>query len=147
MDVDDVFDWLQWGVLTFAFLALVLVVLMLMLTGIVKLVRHLRHHRRNNSKKTGLLSTEQLLASVPDVPYKGIPPDEPGAGDECVICQAAYEVDERCLVLPKCNHMFHKPCIATWLRKHVTCPLCRAIVVALVSDQQTKLNAAAEIMV
>ncbi|KAK3119577.1 hypothetical protein QOZ80_9AG0672430 [Eleusine coracana subsp. coracana] len=138
MDVDDVFDWLQWGVLTFAFLAMVLVVTMLMLTGIAEFVRYLRRHRRNRNKKG------QLLATVPEVPYKGmIPPD---AADECVICQAAYEVDERCLVLPKCNHMFHKPCIATWLRKHVTCPLCRAVVVALVPDQQTKLNAA-EIMV
>lgn len=29
-------------------------------------------------------------------------------------------------LLPKCAHAFHVPCIDTWLRAHVNCPLCRS---------------------
>nr|CAB3462861.1 unnamed protein product [Digitaria exilis] len=43
-------------------------------------------------------------------------------------CVTPYESGEACSVLPACTHMFHKPCVAKWLRKRNTCPLCRATV-------------------
>lgn len=122
MDVNDLFDWLTWGVLAFA--------------------EAISRIRRRRSKAP--LSTDQLLATVPDVPYEPGPASAAADGNRdttCVICLAAYEVGESCFVLPNCKHMFHKACIATWFRKHVTCPLCRAIVVADLPERQ-KLNAA-----
>jgi E3 ubiquitin-protein ligase ATL6/9/15/31/42/55 len=49
----------------------------------------------------------------------------------CVICRAEYEAGERCGVLPRCAHVFHKNCIAAWLRHHTTCPICNAPVLLL----------------
>jgi hypothetical protein len=102
MDVDDLLDWLTWGVITFTFVAMVLAALALIVIGIAEII----YHRRK--------CTDQLLASIPDVPYKKElpPPADGGAAgtaaddDRCVICQEAYEVDERCSVLPRCDHMF-----------------------------------------
>jgi hypothetical protein len=105
MDVDDLLDWLTWGVITFTFVAMVLAALALIVIGIAEIIYHLRRRK----------CTDQLLASIPDVPYKELPPPADGGAagtaaddDRCVICQEAYEVDERCSVLPRCDHMFRR---------------------------------------
>jgi len=41
---------------------------------------------------------------------------------ECSICLG--EIINKYTIL-KCNHVFHKNCINAWLKKHVTCPMCR----------------------
>ncbi|CAM0950471.1 unnamed protein product [Alopecurus aequalis] len=47
----------------------------------------------------------------------------------CVICMDPYEAGgDGCSVLPACGHMFHSGCVATWLRRNRTCPLCRATI-------------------
>ncbi|CAD6243974.1 unnamed protein product [Miscanthus lutarioriparius] len=51
-----------------------------------------------------------------------------GASD-CTICHGEIQDGELLRLLPKCAHAFHVQCIDTWLRAHVTCPLCRANVV------------------
>ena len=44
--------------------------------------------------------------------------------DTCAICIEGYtEVDES--ITLECNHKFHKPCIMTWFKKELNCPLCR----------------------
>ncbi|KAL4644206.1 hypothetical protein ACB092_02G147100 [Castanea dentata] len=44
----------------------------------------------------------------------------------CAICLAEYVHGEEVRVLPKCKHMYHKPCIDQWLvSKSLQCPLCR----------------------
>ena len=44
----------------------------------------------------------------------------------CAICLAEYVHGEEVRVLPKCKHMYHKPCIDQWLvLKSLHCPLCR----------------------
>ena len=41
---------------------------------------------------------------------------------ECAIC--LEEIKDKKLIVLKCNHIFHKKCINTWLKKNETCP-CR----------------------
>lgn len=50
-------------------------------------------------------------------------------GTECSVCLSEFEEDENLRLLPKCNHAFHLPCIDTWLRSHINCPMCRAPIV------------------
>ncbi|XP_074576319.1 RING-H2 finger protein ATL52-like [Curcuma longa] len=47
----------------------------------------------------------------------------------CSVCLGEFCDGDRVRLLPKCAHAFHVPCIDTWLRAHVNCPLCRAPVV------------------
>lgn len=44
---------------------------------------------------------------------------------ECSICLEDFVEGESCQVLPVCNHIFHANCIGHWLRKKLTCPVCR----------------------
>ncbi|KAG8082203.1 hypothetical protein GUJ93_ZPchr0014g47493 [Zizania palustris] len=48
-----------------------------------------------------------------------------GAAD-CSVCLGEFQDGEFVRLLPKCGHAFHVPCIDTWLRAHVNCPLCRS---------------------
>ncbi|KAL5854999.1 hypothetical protein ACOSQ4_004801 [Xanthoceras sorbifolium] len=50
-------------------------------------------------------------------------------GTECSVCLNEFQEDETLRLLPKCNHAFHIPCIDTWLRSHINCPMCRAPIV------------------
>ncbi|XP_028792803.1 RING-H2 finger protein ATL54-like [Neltuma alba] len=50
-------------------------------------------------------------------------------GTECSVCLNEFQEGETLRLLPKCNHAFHIPCIDTWLRSHINCPLCRAGIV------------------
>ena len=50
-------------------------------------------------------------------------------GSDCSVCLSEFEEDENLRLLPKCNHAFHLPCIDTWLRSHINCPMCRAPIV------------------
>ncbi|XP_019163042.1 PREDICTED: probable E3 ubiquitin-protein ligase RHY1A [Ipomoea nil] len=50
-----------------------------------------------------------------------------GAEEEslsCSICWEEFSVGVNIMPLP-CSHTFHHSCIATWLEKQATCPLCR----------------------
>ncbi|MQL74090.1 hypothetical protein Taro_006439 [Colocasia esculenta] len=49
---------------------------------------------------------------------------------DCAVCLGEFGDGEPLRLLPKCSHAFHVPCIDTWLRSHVNCPLCRAPVLA-----------------
>ncbi|KAF3442101.1 hypothetical protein FNV43_RR16017 [Rhamnella rubrinervis] len=44
---------------------------------------------------------------------------------ECSICLEDFVEGESCQVLPVCNHIFHANCIDHWLKKKLTCPVCR----------------------
>ena len=50
-------------------------------------------------------------------------------GTDCSICLGEFAEGETLRLLPKCSHAFHLPCIDTWLRSHVNCPLCRAPII------------------
>ncbi|XP_071788203.1 uncharacterized protein [Asterias amurensis] len=43
---------------------------------------------------------------------------------KCSICHSEYELYETLAELP-CTHFFHPTCVAIWLKKSGTCPVCR----------------------
>ncbi len=49
---------------------------------------------------------------------------EAGTGNECSICQDRFSNP---IKLP-CDHIFCEDCVAEWLERENTCPLCRAVV-------------------
>ncbi|KAF8379693.1 hypothetical protein HHK36_029137 [Tetracentron sinense] len=46
-------------------------------------------------------------------------------GITCPICLSEYCPNETLRCIPECKHCFHADCIDEWLRKNVTCPVCR----------------------
>ncbi|KAF8027199.1 hypothetical protein BT93_E0189 [Corymbia citriodora subsp. variegata] len=49
----------------------------------------------------------------------------------CSVCLSEFQEDESIRLLPKCTHVFHVPCIDTWLKSHSNCPLCRSDVISV----------------
>lgn len=45
---------------------------------------------------------------------------------ECTICFEKKLQDE--MMKTKCNHIFCSTCLNYWLKKNITCPICRQIV-------------------
>jgi len=104
-------------------------VLAVALTALVVILHHsITYLGRRFGKAPPPPFIEDLLQSIPDVAYQELPDAGGDDRDSCVICVTPYEAGEACSVLPGCTHMFHKPCVARWLRKKNTCPLCRATV-------------------
>jgi len=68
-----------------------------------------------------------------------------GAAD-CSVCLGEFHDGELVRLLPKCGHAFHVPCIDTWLRAHVNCPLCRSDVLdpAVTAGEETGSNPPAD---
>ncbi|KAL3309912.1 hypothetical protein Ciccas_011535 [Cichlidogyrus casuarinus] len=44
--------------------------------------------------------------------------------EKCSVCFDEYSTGDNCIQLV-CQHVFHEPCISTWLKRHGTCPVCR----------------------
>ncbi|ESQ43313.1 hypothetical protein EUTSA_v10015563mg [Eutrema salsugineum] len=42
----------------------------------------------------------------------------------CSICLVDYEKGDKITTLPPCNHIYHKDCIAQWLKKSTICCVC-----------------------
>ncbi|KAE8788287.1 RING-H2 finger protein ATL52 [Hordeum vulgare] len=70
---------------------------------------------------------EAAIDSIAVTPYRA------GSGllgaADCSVCLGEFNDGELVRLLPKCGHAFHVPCIDTWLRAHVNCPLCRSDVI------------------
>lgn len=50
--------------------------------------------------------------------------------DKCVICMSEFaSKDAICLLKCHCEHIYHASCIAEWLNKRSTCPICRAPII------------------
>nr|GMD60082.1 E3 ubiquitin-protein ligase At4g11680-like [Ipomoea batatas] len=51
--------------------------------------------------------------------------DEDEDGECCSICLEGFMRGMVITKLPPCSHRFHNACIAQWLHKNPTCPICR----------------------
>ena len=51
-------------------------------------------------------------------------PDNINNNTKCVICLSDFEIGDQVSALP-CCHVFHTECIASWLKKHCQCPVCK----------------------
>ncbi len=45
----------------------------------------------------------------------------------CPICCIDFEVGEKVVDVSSCLHTFHEQCIVDWLKKNITCPMCRGV--------------------
>ena len=61
---------------------------------------------------------DETLETLPEVKCQE-------TGKACSICLTDFELDETCLQLPKCGHLFHGECVKTWLKINKVCPTCR----------------------
>jgi hypothetical protein len=79
-------------------------------------------HHVWNIRTVGL--DEASISSIAVTRYRA------GAGllgaSDCSVCLGEFQDGELVRLLPKCAHAFHVPCIDTWLRAHVNCPICRS---------------------
>ncbi|XP_051217612.1 uncharacterized protein [Lolium perenne] len=71
---------------------------------------------------------EAAIESIAATRYRAGAPGLLGKAD-CSVCLGEFADGELLRLLPKCGHAFHVPCIDTWLRAHVNCPLCRSDVI------------------
>lgn len=81
------------------------------------------HEPWHTSTTTGL--HDALIKSIAVFKYKKGVGSSVGVTD-CSVCLSEFQEDESVRLLPKCSHVFHAPCIDTWLKSHSSCPLCRA---------------------
>ncbi|XP_006661334.2 E3 ubiquitin-protein ligase RING1-like [Oryza brachyantha] len=83
---------------------------------------------------------EATITSIATAEYRaGV-----GWGGDCAVCLGEFRDGELVRLLPRCAHPFHAPCIDTWLRAHVNCPLCRSPVVVPSDLPATATEADAE---
>lgn len=61
--------------------------------------------------------------------------DPSGSADACSICLDEYDALDRLYRLP-CGHVFHQPCIDTWVANHTQCPLCNQDLDLLVGEAE-----------
>ncbi|MBA0555131.1 hypothetical protein Golob_014188, partial [Gossypium lobatum] len=73
-----------------------------------------------------LPAPESVVDSFPLRNHKKVDASKVGdTVDQCHICLAEYEEEEKIRVLP-CQHEFHMSCVDKWLKEiHGVCPLCR----------------------
>ncbi|OIV92944.1 hypothetical protein TanjilG_20606 [Lupinus angustifolius] len=64
---------------------------------------------------------------------KGKVDGDEGGDSTCAVCLGEFEEGQELRTLPECMHSFHVPCIDMWLYSHTSCPICRAIAIAIVT--------------
>ncbi|KAJ6514564.1 hypothetical protein DFH09DRAFT_941114 [Mycena vulgaris] len=47
--------------------------------------------------------------------------------DRCGICMTQFRKAERARLIDACRHAFHERCLARWVVRSCTCPLCRVV--------------------
>ncbi|KAG6481386.1 E3 ubiquitin-protein ligase ATL31-like [Zingiber officinale] len=73
----------------------------------------------------------EMIGAFPTMTYAEAKGLREGSGElECAVCISQFEAEEVLRLLPGCCHVFHPECIDAWLTAHVTCPVCRADLVA-----------------
>ncbi|CAL4900260.1 unnamed protein product [Urochloa decumbens] len=100
---------------------------------------------RRQHEDHGAPPLEDVALALPVYIYSSAGGAEGGKqdADECAVCIVDLRDGEPARRVPRCGHQFHADCVATWLRLHATCPLCRASVVAVapaaaIADESTR---------
>lgn len=84
------------------------------------------------------------LEKFPTMAYADVKAHKAGKGAlECAVCISEFEDDDTLRLLTKCSHAFHADCIDAWLASHVTCPVCRANLLADAEAPASAVSAAA----
>ncbi|KAL3823980.1 hypothetical protein ACJIZ3_020009 [Penstemon smallii] len=122
--------------------AMIIVVLMAALFLIGFFSIYVRHCSQSSSDEGGgthrALSTRRrargldasVMETFPTFTYSEVKHHKIGKGAlECSVCLNEFEDEETLKLIPKCDHVFHPECIDVWLQSHVTCPVCRAVLV------------------
>lgn len=80
-------------------------------------------------------ASDVTIAALPRVQHNDI--SEPGEHEACEICMDKFN-DDSVLVKLSCDHVdVHEECIVTWLKQSNKCPICRRMVAATDSNEQT----------
>ncbi|GJN00114.1 hypothetical protein PR202_ga17275 [Eleusine coracana subsp. coracana] len=71
-----------------------------------------------------------LLVELPYFPYG----DGASETAECAICLEPFRQGQLCSEVPACRHAFHRDCLGLWAKSKGSCPLCRAKIIVLGSE-------------
>merc|ERR1719468_1184256 len=85
------------------------------------MILHRLGHGHEEPKALSPGVREEVLTRLPTVKYPRKPPQD--GQTNCAVCLCDFEGGERLRMLP-CGHIFHSPCVDTWLRRNKVCPLC-----------------------
>lgn len=58
----------------------------------------------------------------------------------CSICQEDIQEGQRTLVISRCQHGFHEPCVSSWLHSKGTCPNCRSELPSQTIEERPRLT-------
>jgi flagellar biosynthesis GTPase FlhF len=79
----------------------------------------LRLSQLDSSQSRGLSEHEIDVSSIQSLPLFTL--DYP---QDCIICKRLIPEEHIVKSLPLCGHIFHQPCLDTFLLTHTTCPEC-----------------------
>ena len=67
------------------------------------------------------------IREMPEFVMKNVPNDN--EQKSCVICLCEFDLGSKCRVFPCCKwylgHIFHRSCSDKWLRRNLSCPICK----------------------
>lgn len=71
---------------------------------------------------------ESILVNCPKLLYSQAKMEIKGKNvisSGCAVCLAEYAEEDVVRLLPDCEHIFHVDCVDPWLKRSVSCPICR----------------------
>lgn len=69
-------------------------------------------------------ASKRVVASLPRVTLDDQKLQDIGRDTHCPVCTEELQLGDEVQILP-CKHVYHVPCLAPWLQKHNSCPVCR----------------------
>ena len=98
--------------------------------------RRLHHELYNNRRLAAApgLGPEEI-ESLPSLRFSEMKMhkfDEKDQQLECSVCLNEFKDEEVLRILPDCLHVFHPHCISPWLSDHLTCPVCRFVIINII---------------